>query len=575
MTIRIPGFMDEIQNYLPGINEIVSSIANPDYRRQQALRKQMLENPELQQQLTDMGAKRVEEVYGKGTGGFAGDGPKSVKKQVSDATAAALPDILANPRAKEELIANQTGTQTTTARNTADLTLKNAQQNNELGGIQLSNAQREKQRQEEGLATGRLVHARLGQDPVGIDLYTASKKGIIKGDELNKLLAVKEYSDKYNRDREDYWKAQDNALEQQRINVSRENKGFNLNEYYQRVRANKAGMIAETYSADPQAVASVMQSTALRDKYLAMKEPPTDPADKLLYEAANALKAHTDKLEGDTFIKKQQQFRLSTQKLDDKFSSRSKATPEEKQAALREKNIIAKQMFGSKAPQWKYDTNDPQNSSGFMSHTYFKDPAMYRVGGDPSVWGMDEQFKPADDVTTAAANPMVESAAQDVIAGKASLGELLAKAPSEEVRTQLSKRVKELTKGSDSTPTSTPTDTIGSEKVKSALKIPETAALNLNVGESVKPSATEPKTISATQAVFQGLLTKNQMNYVADYLKNALVENGPTVKNRSGRLVLGDGTTKIELDTLTPPEIRAILERLKRSSTANSTVEAR
>lgn len=97
MAIRIPGLFDEIKpEALQGITGVLQNFKNPNWQQQQALREQMLRNPELAQKLIDMGPEAVERTYGRGTGGIA-KGQVSNEKKMNDITGAKIQELLSRP----------------------------------------------------------------------------------------------------------------------------------------------------------------------------------------------------------------------------------------------------------------------------------------------------------------------------------------------------------------------------------------------------------------------------------------------------------------------------------------------
>ena len=385
MTIQLPGIADQIgQGGMEGIGNLIASLVNPDWQRQQAVRQAVLSGRINPDQLNNMGSSEVEQVFGKGTGGFAAGEPTAA--HVADTTKAAeIQRILTSgtPQEKEELLSNLTGTKTTTERT--------IQQNAAaLGTSAVDKAQRENERLKQGEAVGRIVHARLGTDPQGIDLYAAAKTGKISGDELNALLAVPEYEQKYNRDREDFWQKQHINIEQQRVNAMKDRQ-FDINDYMLKVTAARAGQVAEKYGTDPKATMIVMQDPMLRDKYIGMDKKSVPASELPLYEAAQALKSQLDEEHGKDFIKNFQQYRLATQKAKDILANpASKVTPEQKKDLLNEINTLGKKFLGNEAPVYKYDTNGPDNSSGLWG--IGKTPTLYRASGDVAAFGTNEPF---------------------------------------------------------------------------------------------------------------------------------------------------------------------------------------
>lgn len=199
MAIKLQGFFDEIQPAMGGLKNLVAGLANPNYQQQAAVREMILRNPELGQQLIDMGPEQVEQLYGKGTGGFA-RGKRSMKAQVEDVTGAEMARIMAlppdNPE-RLEFIANRVGTSTPEERQSRVL-------QNKANTLQIGEAERRQQIRSQGAA---ILQSRQGvlfseQNPL-----KPEEQAVIEEDDIMRGL--------FERQRDDYWKQQQMSLKRE------------------------------------------------------------------------------------------------------------------------------------------------------------------------------------------------------------------------------------------------------------------------------------------------------------------------------------------------------------------------
>lgn len=506
-VIQLPGFINEIQPALQQIGGGIQNLVNPDWQRQQMLREMMLRNPELAQQLTDMGSQRVEEVYGKGTGGFAGSGPVSGKKLAENELSKALPEIFKDPKKREEWLAGQTGTLTDAKRKIQDQTIQGNEVSIATGQLNLEDKRDEITHERDNRV---LAGQAIGKVGGSGNLYQAKQSGKLTLQELAAIQAIPEYKSIYEGQQNDYWKQQQLAFQREQETRLANNQKSTLTDVFERQDALLARQYADQANRSNAAdVFLVLRDRKLFDKYIALDKPPTDAKDLALYEAAHAVKDARGRQTREDESKAWQQFRLATAGIHSKLVSASgtKNTGLDEQTAqqlVEQYNMysasILRPILGEKAPIIAFDKEGVNSKRGWMQS---ERPTIRTVQGQDSAI-----------TNRAPVNPAIEAAAQDVIAGRASLGELVSKGTPEQ-RAQLTQRVAEL-QGDTTTTTPTPVSpsitTGGESKVKEALTI-GTDTLNLNRGESVKvkPEAAPTK---KDDSIFRSLTSKQQFTYL-------------------------------------------------------------
>ena len=398
MTIRLPGFMEEIAPSLPALSNILSTAINPYHEQQAALRKAMLANPQLAQQLADMGPDAVDQIYGRKASKVVPNLPTSLEKQTKDVQRTALAEILALPDTdpiKIDYKARSVGAKTTADLEKIAREALMQKQSIEANDLTINKAKEEVAKKEKAEATMLDIQRRLKVNPMSMDAAAAVKSGKITGEELNILLNLPNFKTKYDDDREDAHRKLVAGLEQQRINAQKEGNRMSEQEYANRLKMTNIGHIAEVTGRDYGTIKDLKENPDLFYQLTAKGYvPPKDPKSQALYETAVALKDYQNKFEDGKLSKAKHEFNSASKTFIGTLNDRTK-TPVQKKEAVQMLNNLARQTFAgttSDVPEYKYDDKSPNNDSGLGG--FGKTNSWYRVGGDPEIFG-NENYVPS------------------------------------------------------------------------------------------------------------------------------------------------------------------------------------
>lgn len=339
--------MESIQPAMQGIGSVINHIANPNWQQQAALRDMILKNPELQQQLVDMGADQVESAYGKGTGKFA-QGTVSTEKKMKDMKGAEFQRIMALPvdaPERAEFLANMTGTKTQIERE--------IQQNSLTAGqLSVKNAQIDSDRENQyrALAKNAIVKTK-GQ------LYR--NRGMLSPEELTAVTALQEYNGQYDRDmKADFMERDDRRLAE---NAARIRNGTADFQQFKMRRAEEAAnriMMKTGTPVQMEAVMAIQNSPLLYKKYLEMKKPPTSEQELGLYNVAQGLKSIGGGVDDTARRAAMYQFKSVTGGLI-KIINDKNSSPAQKMNAIESWNntsdALLSEKFNYQPPQMVYD----------------------------------------------------------------------------------------------------------------------------------------------------------------------------------------------------------------------------
>lgn len=448
MAIKLPSFFEEIQPGMEGLTKLIANTVNPNFAQQAALRQALLEGRIDAQELIDLGSEETERRFGKGTGGFA-SGKRSIKARLGDITGTQIQEILkldpTDPR-RIEFESKLTGIQTPVER---DL------QTTQLAGMkqQVEDKRDSTTRERDNRILAGHATLKVGGSD---NLYRQRDK--FTPQELAAIRATKEYNESFESQRDDYWN-------QQRIELQRQME--ERRESADTIIKQQTALLARQYAeqsdrSNPNDIMLILNDGVLRDKYTKMSEEEAkkDPKDKVLWDAAQAVKVASERQQGQDEAKVWNAFRLETQGIKERIRN-SKLTPEERRAAVDEYNAIAANrlsgiLLPSEIPQIAWDKEGPQSKKTFAGVDWLNPDERtlyFKQGFDQAFSGPDKPKEPAvkSKAPTASTQPdsvmnaRIDAAAQRIISGQASLAATLAATSDSTVRKKLIKRVNELT----------------------------------------------------------------------------------------------------------------------------------
>ncbi len=405
MAIRLPGFFDEIQPGLDKIGGFIQHLANPNMQQQVALRKAMLQNPELAQQLADMGPEAVEKMYGRGTSNIVPQLPKSSRQQAEEIRSGALADVLKRgpedpifkqlqadlaglktpedmQRRAAELVEAESRAKSSKAKATVDEAtvpddIEKSKHGIIAGRAAVDNIRRTEDTRKQASEILLKARVRPGFSEVQGNLYKAVKAGVLSPEEKTILLMDPEHAKLYDRDQQDFHQEVMAQLTREGHAISRTGNRMQMEEYKARVDYTRAAQIAEQFGGNTDAILRLQKDPVALHEYANMPKPPTDPEGLANYEAAKAISRTREKLAGAAFNAADREFAGTSAKLDAIIYS-DNADPKKRVAAIVEKNTIAKKVYGDagvpvdKIPQWALRTEG----------TFSKDRTVIRRGGD-------------------------------------------------------------------------------------------------------------------------------------------------------------------------------------------------
>lgn len=466
MTIVLPGLDQQLQPAIQGFGTLAQHLMNPDKKYVDALREAIAAGRISMQELNNMTPEEVSAKFNiklQNAKQFTTGKPDS--KTLTDRyTADELQKIYADPSdpRREELLAHVTGTQTGTQREAGKANTKIAGNEAQLSDMSLEQIQNDLKSTDPKVAeAARAVLAKRGtkdqlttqsnQAKITSDeatssaqktedmvksrvsntqllssiggeknLYTAYQQGHITPEQRQNIELDPELAKVFESQRDDYWKQRD-------LDFRNRSLGNKPEDIFLRKAAEMATKYGE-YSgkSNPRDIYTVMQSPTLQAKYTDITDAGLDPAEKPMWEAAQAIKLAKDKIAKIT-TRQDMNDKLGVQRafqtaagtdirmLSDPNNYR-KAGVDEKtaqpivdrinsQAASYYADLVANGIMDQKdVPQYAFDKNDP------ASERVFKNQAvLHQISGTGAIDKTD---------------PFVEQAVAAIIKGESTIADL-------------------------------------------------------------------------------------------------------------------------------------------------------